>query len=278
MYSVDGSLIQPWDDKLISLMSTDEFRDIVDADLMHRLDFIRKIGNIAAHAGKKISKEQPQLCLENLFIFMDYISYCYADDYKERSFDKALFDAEQEEPAEISETEIKLEELIKENEALKEELTARRQEQQPSYVPKPLDISEYKTRKLYIDAMLEDVGWIEGKNWINEVELPGMPNKSEVGFADYVLYGDDGRSLAVIEAKRTCVDVSKGRQQAKLYADLIEKKQGRRPVVFLTNGFETRIVDNQYPERKVSTIYSKRDLEKLFNLQSMHSSLKYIRV
>jgi type I restriction enzyme R subunit len=46
MYSVDGSLIQPWDDKLISLMSTDEFRDIVDADLMHRLDFIRKIGVI----------------------------------------------------------------------------------------------------------------------------------------------------------------------------------------------------------------------------------------
>ena len=90
--------------------------------------------------------------------------------------------------------------------------------------------------------------------------------------------GDDGRILAVIEAKRTCVDVSKGRQQAKLYADLIEQKQGRRPVVFLTNGFEIHIVDNQYPERKCAMIYSKRDLEKLFNLQSMRSSLKYITV
>lgn len=67
--------------------------------------------------------------------------------------------------------------------------------------------------------------------------------------------GDDGRILAVIEAKRTCVDVSKGRQQAKLYADLIEQRQKRRPVVFLTNGFETRIIDNQYPERKISVIY-----------------------
>jgi len=93
-----------------------------------------------------------------------------------------------------------------------------------------------------------------------------------------VLMGDDGRILAVIEAKRTCVDVAKGRQQAKLYADLIEKKQGRRPVVFLTNGFDTRIVDNQYPEHKVAAFYSKRDLEKLFNLQSMRSSLKYIVV
>ena len=97
--------------------------------------------------------------------------------------------------------------------------------------------------------MLEDAGWTEGKNWLNEYEISGIPNKSEVGYADYVLTGDDGRILAVIEAKRTCVDVAKGRQQAKLYADLIEQKQGRRPVVFLTNGFDTRIVDNRYPEQ-----------------------------
>ena len=105
-----------------------------------------------------------------------------------------------------------------------------------------------------------------------------MPNKSNVGFADYVLYGDNGKALAVIEAKRTCVDVAVGRQQAKLYADLLEKKYGRRPVIFLTNGFETRIQDNQYPERKVAAIYSKRDLEKLFNLQTMRTSLKNIVV
>ena len=51
-----------------------------------------------------------------------------------------------------------------------------------------------------------------------------------------------------------------------------------RPVVFLTNGFETRIIDNQYPERKVAVIYSKRDLEKLFNLQTMKISLNHIAV
>ena len=168
--------------------------------------------------------------------------------------------------------------LMVENAALKEELTARRAGQQQTYVPKPLDLSEYKTRKLYIDTMLTDAGWTEGKDWLNEVELPGMPNKSEVGYADYVLYGDDGRPLAVIEAKRTCVDVAKGRQQAKLYADLLEKKYHRRPVIFLTNGFETRITDNLYPERRCAAIYSKRDLEKLFNLQTMRTSLKNIMV
>lgn len=280
MYSVDSALVMPYQDKLISLMSTDEFRDIVDDNLLRRMDYIRKIGNAAAHAGRRITKEQAALCLENLYIFLDFVAYCYAHDYQEGTYDHSLL--EQEPPAAMpvidTKAELKLEELMAENAALREELTARRAEQQQTYVPKPLDISEYKTRKLYIDAMLEDAGWTEGKNWINEYEIPGMPNKSEVGYADYVLMGDDGRILAVVEAKRTCVDVAKGRQQAKLYADLIEQKQGRRPVVFLTNGFDTRIVDNQYPERKVAAFYSRRDLEKLFNLQSMRSSLKNIVV
>lgn len=279
MYSVDDSLVRPWQDKLVSLMSNEDFRDIVGADIYRRIDYIRIMGNNAAHNNKKITEEQAVLCLENLFIFLDFIAYCYGKEYTERHFDKALL---QEQTIKIGPVvhipDVNLDALIAENQKLKEELTARRLEQQQTYVPKPLDITEYQTRKLYIDAMLEDAGWTEGKNWLNEVELAGMPNKSNVGFADYVLYSDDGKALAVIEAKRTCVDVAVGRQQAKLYADLLEKKHGRRPVIFLTNGFETRIQDNQYPERKVAAIYSKRDLEKLFNLQTMRTSLKNIVV
>lgn len=280
MYSVDRSLVMPYQDTLVSLMSTEEFRDIVDPDLWRRLDFIRRVGNNAAHNGKKITLDQAKLCLENLYIFLDFVAYCYAKDYTEGEFHPELLEEQKqsvlEEVPPISEIDLK--DLIAENQALKEQLTARREEQQQTYVPKPLDLSEYKTRKIYIDTMLMDSGWTEGKNWINEVELPGMPNKSEVGYADYVLYDDVHRPLAVIEAKRTCVDVAKGRQQAKLYADILEKQYGRRPVIFLTNGFDTRIDDGQYPERKVSMIYSKRDLEKWFNLQSMKTSLKHITV
>ena len=105
-----------------------------------------------------------------------------------------------------------LQKLLKENASLKEELSARRQEQQQTYTPKPLDLSEYDTRKLYIDAMLTDAGWTEGKDWINEVPLSGMANKSGTGYADYVLYDDMHRPLAIIEAKRTCADVAVGRQ------------------------------------------------------------------
>lgn len=140
------------------------------------------------------------------------------------------------------------------------------------------DPTEHETRKQYIDAMLRDAGWRLGVDWLEEVELQGMPNQAQVGFADYVLYGDNGKPLAVIEAKRTSVDPAKGRQQAKLYADLLEKQYGRRPVVFLTNGFETYLQDNQYPERQVAALYSKRDLEKLFNLRRMRQPLTDIQV
>lgn len=140
------------------------------------------------------------------------------------------------------------------------------------------DPTEAQTRARYIDTMLIDAGWVKGVDWQEEVELAGMPNQAQVGFADYVLYGDDGKALAVVEAKRTSVDVAKGRQQAKLYADLLERQYGRRPVVFLSNGFETRMEDGQYPERKVAAIYSKRDLEKLFNLRRIRTSLANVSV
>ena len=296
MYSVDSELEMPYQDNLQSLMNSEEYRQIVGQDLWKRMDYIRRCGNNVAHSNKRLGRDEAMLCLENLFIYLDYIACCYSDQYEEHSFDKNIITVRIQKAKTSRETantikeelakeqkksagqEVDLQKLIAENASLKEELSARRQEQQPTYVPKPLDLTEYKTRKLYIDSMLTEAGWTEGKDWMNEVELPGMPNKSEVGYADYILYDDMHRPLAVIEAKRTCVDVSKGRQQAKLYADILEQKYKRRPVIFLTNGFETHIIDGQYPERKCAVIYSKRDLEKWFNLLTMRTSLKNVAV
>ena len=296
MYSVDSDLEMPYQDNLQSLMNAEEYRDIVGPDLWKRMDYIRRCGNNVAHSNKKLGRDEAMLCLENLFIYLDFVACCYSEQYEERSFDrtvitsriekareskaaasavKAELEREQEKSAK---QELDLQKLMAENASLKEELSARRQEQQQAYVPKPLDLSEYKTRKLYIDAMLMEAGWTEGKDWLNEVELHGMPNQSGSGFADYVLYDDMHRPLAVIEAKRTCADVSRGRQQAKLYADLLEQKYKRRPVIFLTNGFETHIIDGQYPERPCAVIYSKRDLEKWFNLLAMRTSLEHVTV
>ena len=279
MYSVDKELKPPYEQTLVCLINDENFRDIVGEDTYRRMDFIRKVGNNAAHSGKKVTKEQAELCLENLYYFMDQVAYFYADSYTEQQFDKNLpIQTPEKAFSPANDTDIDLQALIEENKALKKQLTAHRQEKQQTYTSKPLERSEADTRKIYIDFMLQDAGWTEGKDWQNEVKLDGMPNKSGIGYADYVLYGDDGKALAVLEAKKTCTDVAKGRQQAKLYADILEKKYGRRPIIFLSNGFDTRIQDNLYPERKVASVYSKRDLEKLFNLQSMRKSLDNINV
>lgn len=276
MYSVDASLTKPYQENLISLMNTEEFKDIIDEDLFKRMDFIRKIGNEGTHNARKITEEQAILCLENLHIFFDFVSYCYADNYTEQRFDRSLMTKEAEPPKTPEISNIDLDKLMAENASLRASLTEQREEKIQSYVTKPLELSEYSTRKIYIDAMLSDAGWREGNGWLNEVKLKGLPTKSGEGFADYVLYNDAHIPLAVVEAKRTCVDVVAGRKQASDYADAIEKETGRRPCIFLTNGFETRIIDGLYPERKVASIYSKEDLEKMFNLRKMRTSLENV--
>ena len=148
MYSVDRALVKPWDDKLVTLMSTDEFRDIVGNDLYQRMNFIRKVGNHAAHGDRAITKDQAMLCLENLYDFMDFVAYCYADNYEEGRFHPELVGQDSVKVIVPAETELKLDQLMKENAALRERLTERREEQKQTYVPKPLEESEYETRKL----------------------------------------------------------------------------------------------------------------------------------
>src|SRR5699024_5336651 len=146
--------------------------------------------------GKKITLDKAKLCLENLFIFMDFVSYCYGTDYEQKQFNKNLLNntmAEWDDIPKISEPDLKA--LLAENKKLKEQLTARREKQQQTYVPRPLDLSEYKTRKMYIDTMLQEAGWVENKDWQSEVKISGMPNASETGYADYVLYDHSYKPL-----------------------------------------------------------------------------------
>lgn len=276
MYSVDRDLILPFDDSLASLMSTEEFRDIVQQDILDRIHLIRKVGNIAVHSSNKLKKEQVELCIENLFIFLDFIAYVYDSNYEEHIYNKnILLDKEISKDVE---TNISLKELKEENQKLNKELSNLRSLRIDTYIPKPLDISEFQTRKIYIDTTLIDCGWKEGNDWINELEVFGMPNVSGKGFVDYVLYDERHVPLAIIEAKKTCKDVAEGRHQASLYADILEKQYKRRPIIFLTNGFDTRIIDGKYQERIVSNIYSKKDLKKLFNLRKEQTKLNDIRI
>ncbi|MCK9315579.1 MAG: DEAD/DEAH box helicase family protein [Verrucomicrobia bacterium] len=284
VYSVDGRLSLPYEETLAALIHTNDFRDMVPQGLFPKINYLRKVGNNAAHNPKSISRDQAVLALQNLHSFLDFVAYCYAEDYIEVPFDQALLEEKREPEAEpvtppVAE-EVSLEKLLDENLPKREELTAKREEQlKQGYTVKPMDMTEVQTRKAYIDVMLQDAGWQRGVNWVDEYPIDEMPNKSGFGSADYVLLADNGRPLAVIEAKRTSCSVEKGRQQAVLYANFLEKKFGLRPVMFMTNGYETRMWDDKhYPERMVSGIYSKRDLEKYFNTVKERAPLKGARI
>ena len=163
MYSVDADLDVPYQDNLHTLMNTRAFKSIMDDDIWKRIEFIRRYGNEAVHTSTTKTASIAKICLRNLFYFTDFIAYCYGDNYEEREFDESLLEQEEVAPVKVV-PDVDLEALIAENKSLKEELSSRRVQQQETYVSKPLDLSEFKIRKLYIDAMLMDAEWIEGKD------------------------------------------------------------------------------------------------------------------
>lgn len=126
------------------------------------------------------------------------------------------------------------------------------------------DYSEAETRRYLIDVDLHRAGWPLDQDRDREYEVAGMPNTKGIGYADYVLWGDDGKPLAVVEAKKTTADPEVGQQQAKLYADCLETMHGQRPVIFYTNGYTTWIWDDSaYPPRRVAGFYKKDELARL---------------
>lgn len=146
-------------------------------------------------------------------------------------------------------------------------------------VPDTHDYHEADTRRLLIDVLLREAGWDVGSTASAEVPVTGMPNQKGEGFVDYVLWGRDGKPLAVVEAKRTLKDPEVGRQQARLYADCLEKEKGQRPVIFYTNGHRTWLWDDRRaPPREVQGFYSREELELAIQRRDLQQDLKALRV
>ena len=286
MFSYDAKLDAPYQDNLSTLIHDHTFRSLIDSRLFPMLKYIQKLGNKAIHTNIAVTRVQAVMGLKNLFEFTCWIDYCYSDEYSDVVFDESLLqDASEQEKTrdelkdlheKLSSQDKKLEEVIKENATLREELTAKREENQKQRTFTTEDYSEFDTRKIYIDLELQLAGWNIGADCVEEQKVYGMPNKEKIGYADYVLFGDDGKPLAVIEAKKTSKDPRIGKQQAKLYADCLEKQYNKRPVIFYTNGFDYYLWDDDaYPERKVSGFYTKEELEWLHfknrNRKPLHS-------
>lgn len=146
-------------------------------------------------------------------------------------------------------------------------------------VPDDHDYNEADTRKLIIDVLLREAGWVVGETAGVEVPVTGMPNAKGEGFVDYVLWGADGKPLAVVEAKRTLKDAEVGRQQAKLYADCLEQSSGQRPLIFYTNGHKTWLWDDRRaPPREVQGFYQREELALAITRRSLSTAPSLVAV
>ncbi|QOW20225.1 DEAD/DEAH box helicase family protein [Lysobacter ciconiae] len=146
-------------------------------------------------------------------------------------------------------------------------------------VPDTHNYHEADTRRFFIDVLLREAGWEIGSNAAVEVPVTGMPNAHGEGFVDYVLWGRDGKPLAVVEAKRTFSDPDVGRQQAKLYADCLEQMKGQRPLIFYTNGHKTWLWDDRRaPPREVQGFYTREELELAIQRRSLQQDLRELKV
>lgn len=287
VYAADNTISMPYKDNLQALLHEPSFRFAVDRDTWGKLLYIVKLGNLAVHTDKGVSRSDAVLSLSALFEFIQWIDYCYGANYEEHTFSEQLIPAEKvvvdekkikEQESLLAQKDSELEALRAQIEAMSDKYTAEKPKHTEERRFTAADLSEFATRKKYIDVDLKLMGWIFDKDVWEEFPVEDMAGvDGQAGFADYVLFGKDGLPLAVIEAKRTSRDPNVGKQQAKLYADSLERRFKRRPMMFTTNGFETYFWDDKSaPQRRVSSIFSPDDLQKLMNRRQERKVLNEI--
>lgn len=293
LYAHDKSFKVPYQDNLSAFIFEPSFRQQVGDALFTKAKLIKDLGNMAVHSQKKVLETDALSATRELFHFCFWLARRYgriARPDPGLSFSPALLPKAAATPA-LSQSQLQKlsQELEQRNEALatlrneKAALDAELQQlraevaaakQANAAEPDTHDYSEAETRKAYIDLLLREAGWglDPAKNF--EVEVTGMPNGENKGFVDYVFWGDDGKPLMLVEAKRTTKSPKVGQQQAKLYADCLEQMYGQRPIIFYSNGYENWIWDDlSYPPRAVQGFYKKDELELLIQRRSSRKKL-----
>lgn len=278
------SLRIPYKDDLAAKIGDATFRRLVPQGITDKMTRIRKIANTAVHDNRQIRPDVSLAVLRDVFNVVVWASYHHSP-YPQAVDLRTQFDPKlaahaaplsRDQFAQIAAKFRAQDEARARALAEKTELLAARDAEiaalqaqiaaaQAAAAPDDRDYSESDTRDVFIDLMLHEVGWPLDQDRDREYEVTGMPNAGGKGFVDYVLWGADGRPLAVVEAKRTSKSPEVGQQQAGLYADCLEKQFGRRPVIYYTNGYEHRIWDDAagYPPREIDGFYTAAELELL---------------
>ena len=276
------ALAQPYRNDLNARINAPKFKTVTGGGISTKLNLIRTLGNKAVHEQKPIPPHAALTALRELHHLMVWAAFHHSarpqgaptqaqfdpalavkaapltrDEVvrlaakfraKDEAHAKAL--AEKDELAAAKDAEIStLREQIKAAQAARTTIDDH-------------DYSEAETRDRFIDVLLGEAGWPLSEDRDREYPVTGMPNGGK-GVVDYVLWGADGLPLALVEAKRTTKSAQVGQQQAKLYADCLERRFGRRPLIFYTNGYQHWLWDDDagYPPREVAGFYTRDELE-----------------
>ena len=311
MYTNDEELTLPFDTSLNSLITEQAFKEQFNHKLYNEIHLIRKAGNLALH-NKRVSDVDSHTVIEYLFYFAKWFAKSYAKEIPENIglFDWELIPKEGQDALskkqlaqlqekldtekntfqrQLAASAVKNRLLEEKNELFKKQLEALHQQIEANKVVANTQDevhhprNEYETRKYFIDVLLREAGWDLAGIKDTEFRVQYMPkstNTSEIGYVDYVLWDDDGLPLALVEAKKTLESVSKGENQAQLYADSLEKMYGRRPVMYYSNGFETYLWNDQFYKRSrpVHGFYTKQELQTLMYRRNHRTDIRTAEV
>lgn len=297
LYKHDSTLRLPYQDQLSALIYEPTFRQAVGDAVFNKTRVIKDLGNLAVHSLKPVRQLDALTATKELFHVCFWIAHTYSKGTKPAAgptFDSTLVpkpavgapaaavqtpDQLKQLEQQLHERDEKLSVLLEERATLDAELVRLRAEvaaakQANAAQPDAHDYSEAETRDFFIDLLLKEAGWALDQPRDREFEVSGMPNAQGKGFVDYVLWGDDGKPLGLVEAKRTRRDARVGQQQAKLYADCLERQFGQRPVIFYSNGYDHWLWDDtNHPPRPVQGFYKKSELELLVQRRTSRRTL-----
>jgi type I restriction enzyme, R subunit len=299
LYRHDGTLKNPYDPTLAALLAEPSFQTLVGRTLAVKARFVKDTGNAAAH-GKSISAAQAATSLREFFHLAYWLARTYGRRTKPpadaifsiealprithvatttlaqlhevaRRFKETVEARDAAEAARLVSEEGRIA-LEAEIETLRAEIAAAKVANQA--VTDTHDYREAETRDLFIDLLLREAGFDPKAPDVVEVEVKGMPNAPGVGYVDYVLRGDDGKPLGLVEAKRTRTDPRIGQQQAKLYADCLEAQYGQRPIIFYSNGYDHWIWDDtRHPPRPIQGFLKKDELALMIQRRETRKAL-----
>jgi type I restriction enzyme R subunit len=293
LYKNDKSLRLPYQDQLSALIHEPTFRQTVGEAIFAKARVIKDLGNLAVHSTRTIRRFDALRATTELFHICYWVARTYSRDkvpppaltFKTELLPRTgpipqqTLDQLKGLEAQLHQKDEKLSLLLADKNNLDEELKKLREEvaavkKANAAIPDTHNYSEAETRDYFIDLLVKEAGWALDKPEDIEYEVTGMPNAKGKGYVDYVLWGDDHKPLGLVEAKRTKHDARVGQQQAKLYADCLEKEFKQRPIIFYSNGYEHWIWDDtNHPPRSVQGFYKKAELELLIQRRRTRKSL-----